>query len=280
MTAALAEGHRPLLLTYPSPAVRLCRAARAAGADLAGAEFRLYGEPLTPARLDAIGRSGVSARGIYATAETWRIGEPCLASEWPDEVHLVDDVHALVQPGGGGARPGLPSEALLLTSLRATAPVILLNASLGDQAVVAARPCGCPLEDLGWTTHLWTIRSYEKLTAGGMTFLDVDVARILDETLPGRFGGGPTDYQLVEEEGPEGRARLRLLIHPAVGPVDPALVSRVFLEAITTCGGAAPIMARFWQDAGVLDVERRPPVATPTMKILHLQTRPAAPDAA
>ena len=89
-------------------------------------------------------------------------------------------------------------DSLLVTSLRATAPLVLLNVSLGDQAVVAARACGCPLEDLGWTTHLHTIRSYEKLTAGGMTFLDTDLVRVLEEVLPTRFGGGPTDYQLEE----------------------------------------------------------------------------------
>ena len=37
---------------------------------------------------------------------------------------------------------------------------------MGDRAAVAERACGCPLERLGWTTHLQDIRSYEKLTAG------------------------------------------------------------------------------------------------------------------
>jgi hypothetical protein len=57
---------------------------------------------------------------------------------------------------------------------------------------------------LGWTTHLRDIRSQEKLTAGGMTFLDTDLIRVLEEVLPARFGGAPTDYQLVEEEAEEG----------------------------------------------------------------------------
>lgn len=62
-------------------------------------------------------------------------------------------------------------------------------------------------ERLGWTLHLHGIRSVEKLTAAGMTFLDSDVIRVLEEVLPGRFGGGPTHYQLVEEEDAEdGRA--------------------------------------------------------------------------
>ncbi len=71
---------------------------------------------------------------------------------------------------------------------------------MGDQAVVSERACGCPYQQLGWTTHLHGIRSFEKLTAAGMTFLDTDVIRVLEEVLPGRFGGIPSDYQLVEEE--------------------------------------------------------------------------------
>jgi hypothetical protein len=76
--------------------------------------------------------------------------------------------------------------------------MVLLNLSLGDHARLERRACGCPLERLGWDTHLETIRSFEKLTAAGMNFLDVDVIRVLEEILPARFGGGPTDYQLQE----------------------------------------------------------------------------------
>ena len=37
-----------------------------------------------------------------------------------------------------------------------------------------------------------------------MTFLDSDVIRVLEEVLPARFGGGPTDFQLVEQEDDDG----------------------------------------------------------------------------
>jgi hypothetical protein len=46
----------------------------------------------------------------------------------------------------------------------------------------------------GWTRHLHTVRSFEKLTVGGMNLLDLDLIGILDEMLPARFGGGPTHY--------------------------------------------------------------------------------------
>src|SRR5262249_43810414 len=160
----------------------------------------------------------------YIATETWRLGEGCLEPKAADDVHLLSDLHALIQPGSDGQRLGLPAQALLVTSLRSTAPLVLLNVSLGDQAVMADRICGCPLERRGWTPHLHSIRSYEKLTAGGMTSLDTDVVHVLEEVLPARFGGLPTHYQLVEGPADDGRPRVWLLVDPAVGPVDPEAV--------------------------------------------------------
>ena len=56
------------------------------------------------------------------------------------------------------------------------------------------------LAELGFTTHLHTVRSYEKLTSGGVMFMGSMLHELLEETLPARFGGSPLDYQLVEEE--------------------------------------------------------------------------------
>ena len=112
--------------------------------------------------------------------------------------------------------------------------------------------------------------------AGGMTLLDTDVVRVLEETLPARFGGGPTDYQLVEDEGPAGTPRLRLLVHPAVGKLDSATVAATFLEALATGPGAARVMGLAWADAGFLQVERTEPRPTASGKILHLHTRLAS----
>ena len=78
--------------------------------------------------------------------------------------------------------------------------MVALNLSLGDQGWLDEQDCGCPYRGIGWTTRFRAIESFEKLKAAGMTFLDTDVIRILEADLPARFGGGPTDYQLVEEE--------------------------------------------------------------------------------
>jgi hypothetical protein len=82
------------------------------------------------------------------------------------------------------------------------------------------------------------------------------VVRALDETLPDRFGG---DYQLVEDEGANGERRLRLLVHPGIGPVDPRAVAEVFGSVLDR-----------WPASGPLALERHVPLATKVGKVLHI----------
>jgi hypothetical protein len=107
-----------------------------------------------------------------------------------------------------------------------------------------------------------------------MTFHDTDAARILDETLPARLGGDPGDYQLVEDETPDGRSRLRLLVHPHVGPVDAGAVTETFLATLRARGGARGVTALVWRSAGLLQVERRVPEMTRAGKVLHVHRAP------
>jgi hypothetical protein len=268
MADVLRQGGVPHLWSFPTAAVRVCDAARAEGLNLAGAQFTVTGEPVTAARLDAIRAAGADAVPDYGSADSGGfIAYGCLAPIAADDVHDFQDLNGLVQPGD--AAGPLPPDAILLSSLRPTAPFVLLNASMGDRARLDVRRCGCPLDALGWGPHLRTIRSFEKLTAAGMTFLDVDVVRVLEEVLPSRFGGGPADYQLAEEETPNGQPRLRLLVHPAVGPLEPDDVVAAFLGALGTGSGTERIMAEVWARGRVLRVERRPPVATQAGKVLH-----------
>jgi hypothetical protein len=203
--------------------------------------------------------------------EAGAIGEGCLLREAPDDVHVLRDRLAVVQPGEG---PGpLPATALLLSSLRPVGPFTFLNVSLGDQAQLSDRRCGRPLEVVGWTTHLRAIRSQEKLTAWGMSLLDSDVVRVLEETLPARFGGGPTHYQLVEDTAEDATPRLRLLIHPAVGVIDSTRIAATFLELLGAGRGADRIVGLLWDQAGAIRVERRPPLA-PGGKVHHVYPVP------
>ncbi len=270
MAGVLRRGGIPHLNTFSSAAVRLCLVALDAGIDLRGARFVVVGEPVTAARLAVLHRAGAEAGQYYASIEAGHIGYSCLAPEASDDLHLLHDLFSVIQAGDDGGHAGLPAQALLITSLRPTAPFMLLNASLGDQTTLVRRACGCPLETLGWTTHLHTIRSYEKLTAGGMTFLDSDVIRVLEEALPARFGGAPTHYQLLEEEDGDGRPCLRLLVHPTVGLIDSDTVADTFLSALGAGSGPQRVMELLWRDGRFLRVERVPPLATPVGKILHL----------
>jgi hypothetical protein len=270
LSSVLAAGGRPYMGTTASGAVRLGQAALELGIDLRGAHFSVGGEPLTPARLAVIHQAGAEALTSYGSSEAGRIGYGCAARDASDDQHHYHDMVALIQPGSGGERAPLPARALLTTSLRTTAPLVLLNVSLGDEAELVSRSCGCPLEKVGWSTHIRHVRSFEKLSAGGMTFLDHDVVRVLETILPDRFGGGPLDYQLIEEETADGRPRLRLLVHPRVGRLDEPAVADAFLAAIGGGSGAERVMELQWRQGGVVQVERRAPLVSAAGKVLHV----------
>jgi hypothetical protein len=264
----LGAGQTPHLITFPSSAVELSRAAQETGLRLAGLELSIGGEPVTAVKLAAIRASGAHVVPRYGSMESGRIGDGCLAPAAPDDVHVFRDLHAVAQAeAGSGSKT--PPGTLLFSSLRDTAPVVLLNVSLGDQGVLEGRRCHCPLEDLGWTTHLHTIRSHEKLTAAGMTLLDADAISVLEESLPARFGGVATDYQLCEEEDDAGRPALVLVIHPRIGPIDGAAVTGAFLQAIGERPGAARLVEWLWREARLLRVERRAPAVGASGKVLH-----------
>jgi hypothetical protein len=264
------NGRTPHLYTFASSAVRVSQAALDRGVDLRGVTFTLIGEPVTAARLAVIHRAGARAIVDYGASETGSFAYGCMAPEGPDDVHFCHDLLAAIQPGAGGPATRLARDALLFSTLRPKAPVVLLNVSLGDRARVEDRDCGCPLGDLGWPTHMRQVGSFEKLTAGGMTFLDADVVRILEDVLPRAFGGIATDYQLVEAEDARGQPDVRLVIHPRIGPIDPTAVLEVFLAALGAGPGPERVMGSLWRDARLVRVERRPPYTTQSGKILHL----------
>jgi len=267
MEQSLAKGAVPHLFGAPSAAVGLCEMAEQLGVGLQGARFTVTGEPVTAARLDAIRRAGGDPLPDYGCADAGgSLTCGCLAPEAPDDVHFFSDLHALIQ---ADATP-FPRNALLITSLRDTAPFILLNVSMGDCATVAARRCGCPLERLGWPMHLKQIRSFEKLTALGVTFEDSEIIPLLEEMLPRTFGGGPTDYQLEERESADGAPCLQLTVRPSVGDIDAEAVANFFLEEIGKSSEIKRNMAAIWRETGLLRVVRDEPRRTSRGKILHL----------
>jgi hypothetical protein len=266
----VAEGRAGVLDANVASAVRVCLEAAERGLDIRGTLFRLGSEPFTDARARVIAESGSRALCLYSLAEVGRLGLACTAGAAVDEVHVAQDKIALLQRerAVGDSRVG----ALFCTTLHPGSPKLMLNVELGDHGVLGARACGCPFEQLGLTQHLHDIRSYEKLTTEGMHFMGGDLVRLVEEVLPARFGGHPTDYQLVEEEE-AGQVRVSLLVSPRVGPVDEAAVVAAALRVLAAPQGGSSgevMMAEHWRDAGTLRVVRREPHATRAAKILPL----------
>ncbi|MBM3297733.1 MAG: hypothetical protein FJY83_09060 [Candidatus Aminicenantes bacterium] len=271
MRTVLEAGRTPFLFTFPSSAVKIALAAAELGLGLEGARFLVGGEPVTEARLSTIRASGAQAIPRYGSIECGPVSYGCLAPVEADDTHVNLDLYAAVQAGPEGGPPGLPPRAVFLTGLNPWTPYVLINVNLGDEAVLERRRCGCPLEAAGLGVHLRSIRSFEKLTGAGMTFMDTDVIRVLETDLPERFGGAATDYQVVEGEDGRGGPLLRLLIHPRLGPVDAVDAASFFLERIGRGSGVKRVMGLTWKAAGIVRVERRPPLPGPTGKILHLR---------
>ena len=270
MQDILAKDKTPMLVTFPSSAVRVAQAARKHGLDIEGAWFRISGEPITAERCSIISSAGANIIPRFGSMESGPIGKGCINRQASDEMHVLQDLHALIQAGGQGQALGIPDNALFVTGLRPTSPFVMLNVSLGDQAdFLPDAPCGCPLGEI-WPKRIANIKSFEKLTCAGMNILDTDVIRILDEVLPKRFGGAATDYQLLEKEDDDGVPGLQLLARPELGPLDEAELVRAFMQELRSESETSNTMGMTWEQGGVLKVVRRAPYSTVSGKILHL----------
>ena len=272
LAGVVARGATPLLDSTASGLVRVCAAARDAGLDVAGARLRFGGEPLTTARAAAIAAVGATALARYSMAEVGVMGVGCARPRVPDEVHLLSDKLAFVRHERPVGVDGRTVGALCLTTLLPASPKLLVNAEIDDYGVLDEHRCGCPLDDLGLARHLHTIRSFDKLTSEGMSFVGTDLLRLIEEVLPARFGGDATCWQIVEEER-AGLATVELRVHPAVGPVDDAAVVATALEHLGAVSPAHRMMADTWRQAGTLRVVRAAPIATAAAKILPLHVR-------
>jgi hypothetical protein len=148
-------------------------------------------------------------------------------------------------------------------------PKIMLNVEIGDTAVFGRRACGCAWDRLGFTDHLHTIFSYEKLTTEGMHFMGVDLLALVEDVLPARFGGAATDYQFVEAER-EGLASVQLVVSPRVGTLDERVVSTAVLDYLASRDRGHRLMAGVWRQSGTIQLVRREPEASGNGKIQAL----------
>lgn len=270
-----ASGRRVLLDSTASGLVRVCAAARAEGLDISGAMLRFGGEPFTPARAAAVRAVGASALPRYSMAEVGMMGVGCVRPRADDEVHLLSDKLAFVQRSRVVAADGRRVGALSITTLLGASPKLLINAEIDDYGVLDTHPCGCPWQQLGLTAHLHTIRSIEKLTSEGMSFLGAELIRLIEEVLPARFGGDATSYQMVERER-DGLSTVELRVHPDVGVLDEVALVDVALAHLGSISAAHRMMVESWRQAGTLRVRRAAPIATAAAKVLPLHVAPRA----
>jgi hypothetical protein len=244
----------------------VCEAARTEDLDIRGTVFRVGGEPYTPARNEVVTAAGCTAYPFLQSNEVGRIAVTCAARSAVDEMHLLTDKLAVLQRDVQG-RQRRVENGLVLTTIWPYAPKLLLNVEIDDTAVVEHGRCGCALGDLGLTTRLHTVRSWEKLTTEGMTFTAAMTLRLVEEVLPQRFGGGPTDYQLVEDRsGPI--AKVLIVASPRVGPLQADTVREVALQALGEGVPGMAFMANSWREAGLPQLERREPYTTGRPKLL------------
>lgn len=265
------QGHKPCINTSPSEAIQVCLAMAARGVSLEHTTFLLGAEPLTPARRATIEASGAKAVPTYGFSEGSNVGSQCPAATVADDVHVSLDAWAVL-PRARLLAEDETVDSLLLTGFRPACPKVLLNAEIGDYAVLETRRCGCLFDEVGYYTHLHTIRSFEKLTGIGMTILGGDLFRVLEERVRPRFGGAVTDYQLIEEQDAAGLPRYSLLISPDVGPVDESRLVATFLDELGGLRSHYRFMTKLWAEAGVVRVQRRRPIATARGKVLPFRT--------
>lgn len=256
------------LHTNPSSGVRVCLAAKAHGLDIQGAFFHFYSEPYTPAKAQVIEETGSRAVCHYNMAEIGQIGIACASPVAIDDVHLLTDKIAVIQRPKSVGISGLSVASLVYTTLLPSCPRLMLNVESDDYGILEDRDCGCSIGEIGFSKHLSNIRSYEKLTSEGVTFLGTELMRLIEEVLPARFGGSPTDYQLVEEE--EGVfSKVSIIVDPRVGDISEEEVVATVLKVLSSYPGGV-VMTDKWRQGQTLKVVRRAPYATSSSKILPL----------
>jgi hypothetical protein len=267
------EHGRCLLVTYVSLGVRVAIAAREMGLDLTGAMFVGAGEPPTPAKVRAIRSCGASWMSSYGFTEGGMVALSCGNPSGENDLHVWRDAWAVTQNPVRVPGSTLAVDAFSFTSLMASAPKIMLNVELDDYGILDQRDCGCPMQRAGFPDHVRDIFSFRKLTGEGMTLVGSTMLRVLEETLPQRFGGSALDYQLVEEEDDGGFTRLTIVISPQVGDLDEREVIDAALDEIARDSPGADLARAVWRDAGTLRIRREDPTWSTLGKLLSL--RPA-----
>jgi hypothetical protein len=271
--AALQQHENCVVYTFASSAVRVCIAAAEKNLNIKGTKFLVTGEPLTPQKRTEIEAVGGAPVPVYGISEAGVIAAGCDQSHpQSDHCHLYKDTTAIISHRQNVLHSDLFVESYLFTSLLYESPKILLNVGMGDYGEISSERCACVFGQVGFDACLNNIRSYEKLTGEGVTFVDTDFIRIVERDLPERFGGRSTDYQLVEKEDSRGFTHLQLLVSPRVGEIQEAEVLDRFLNLLRRAEASPDSWSQsgteMWKQSNMLQIVREFPFPTVSGKIM------------
>lgn len=144
---------------------------------------------------------------------------------------------------------------------------------MDDSGVLGTADCGCPMQQMGFTQQLDDIYSFGKLTGQGITLLGSNVLELIERTLPQRFGGVSTDYQLVERDE-QAQTVTELRVNPRLQPGSTEEVQTFFLSEVKKTWGGS-LTYRQWSATEGLRVVLEEPFVSGDRKIhaLHLLGR-------
>lgn len=261
------------VVTYASSALRLIMTAKNEEAKLGETVFWLMGEPLTNKIMEEIEDYGCRAYSLYGCNELMQIGQGCINPIYSDDMHFCRDKLAVIQHKRKVEHSDNTVDAFLFTTILKSSPKIFLNTETGDYGIIEKRNCGCGFEQLGFTDHIHTVRSFEKLTAEGATFIGSDLIPLIQQTLPSEFGGNATDYQFIEEPDETGIPKLYMLINPDIHGIDEEKVRNIVFDALTSGEYSHSYSRSYWTQMKTIQIKRKHPIPTKRGKIVPLHIK-------
>ena len=160
--------------------------------------------------------------------------------------------------------------SLLFTTLLPESAHLLINVEMDDSGIIEKTSCDCQFSRVGLRHQIREIGSFGKLTGQGMTLVGSDIVQVLEEFLPGRFGGGPGDYQLVEQDG-ESQTQLTLRVSSRATLASTEAVKEYFMKRLEACYGGR-LASRVWSHTNGFNVVQAEPISNRAGKVavLHL----------
>ncbi len=228
---AMVERHGAAGLTgYASSITAAARWALDHGVDLSGVVTYPSSEPVTPGKLAVMVAAGMTPNPTYAFMPEGTMAIAC--DHCADEEYHLWSHEVAVVTRRRSRGDGTEVDAFCWTSLADEAPRVLVNVENDDYGVIEDRDCSCVLGGLGLRTRVRDIRGISKVVAAGVSLEGGTFDHLAEVALPTRIGGGPGDYQFVEE-AEAGHTLVVLRIAPEVGRVDEDMALAVVRDLVT-----------------------------------------------